>query len=94
MKRLFGFVMLCGCCGILFAQTGPTGNKPVSSSASSDKDRFVPSFVRVYGDSGYIVNKTTFSDRVTDISGAVFLSALSREPRTLDEMPGLSRKNS
>jgi radical SAM protein with 4Fe4S-binding SPASM domain len=44
------------------------------------------SFVRVYGDSGYIVNKTTFSDRVTDISGAVFLSALSREPRTLDEI--------
>jgi radical SAM protein with 4Fe4S-binding SPASM domain len=43
-------------------------------------------FVRIYGDSAYIVNKTTFSDRVTDKSGAVFLCALSREPKTLDEI--------
>lgn len=44
------------------------------------------SFIRTYDTFGYIVNKTTFSDRVTDQSGAVFLSAISREPKTLDEI--------
>jgi radical SAM protein with 4Fe4S-binding SPASM domain len=41
-------------------------------------------FIRIYGDAGYVVNKTTFSDRVTDKVGAVFLSVLSREAKTLD----------
>jgi len=44
------------------------------------------SFVRVYNNAGYITNKTTFADRVTDESGAVFLKALSREPKTLEEI--------
>jgi len=43
-------------------------------------------FVRVYDDVGYIINKSTFSDHATDKSGAVFLTALAREPKSLDEM--------
>jgi len=42
-------------------------------------------FVRIYdGNIGYIVNKSDFSDRVTEGSGAVFLAALSREPKSLN----------
>jgi len=44
------------------------------------------SFVRIYDNVGYIVNKTTFTDRVTDESGAVFLGVLSQKPKTLDEI--------
>jgi radical SAM protein with 4Fe4S-binding SPASM domain len=40
-------------------------------------------FIRIYDDCGYIVNKSDFSDRVTDAAGAVFLKALSRVPKTL-----------
>lgn len=43
-------------------------------------------FIRVFEDIGYIVNKKDFSDRVTDSSGAVFLSALKQEARNLDDI--------
>jgi radical SAM protein with 4Fe4S-binding SPASM domain len=43
-------------------------------------------FIRVYGDIGYITNSGDFSDRVVSQSGAVFLSVLSREPQQLSEL--------
>ncbi|GHV74853.1 hypothetical protein AGMMS49940_21550 [Spirochaetia bacterium] len=48
-------------------------------------------FIRIYQDLscpdvGYITSKSDFGDRVTDASGAVFLKALSRKPRTLQEL--------
>jgi radical SAM protein with 4Fe4S-binding SPASM domain len=43
-------------------------------------------FIRIYDDVGYITNKSDFGDRVTDASGAVFLKALSRKPKTLLEI--------
>jgi radical SAM protein with 4Fe4S-binding SPASM domain len=46
-------------------------------------------FIRRYDDVGYIASKSDFGDRVVDFSGAVFLTALSREPQTLD---GLAEK--
>jgi len=51
------------------------------------------SFIRIYDNTGYIVNRTSFSDRVTDESGAVFLSALSREPKAIDEIAGIIAKS-
>jgi len=46
-------------------------------------------FIRIYEKGredavGYIVNKNGFGDRVTEGSGAVFLAALSRKPKSLD----------
>lgn len=41
-------------------------------------------FIRRYGDVGYIASKSDFGDRVVDASGAVFLDALSREPQSLE----------
>lgn len=43
-------------------------------------------FIRVYNDIGYIVNKGDFADQVTDKSGAIFLRALSRNARDLHEI--------
>lgn len=43
-------------------------------------------FIRVYDDIGYIVNKCDFTDSAVSQSGAVFLSVLSRNPQTLDEL--------
>jgi len=43
-------------------------------------------FIRYYGDIGYITSKSDYGDRVFDISGAVFLNALSRNAQTLDEL--------
>ncbi|MDR1468678.1 MAG: radical SAM protein [Spirochaetaceae bacterium] len=43
-------------------------------------------FIRRYGDIGYITSKSDFGDRVVDASGAVFLDALSRQGQTLDEL--------
>jgi radical SAM protein with 4Fe4S-binding SPASM domain len=43
-------------------------------------------FIRIYSDIGYIINKSNFNDRVTDISGSVFLKALSRVPKGLEEI--------
>ena len=43
-------------------------------------------FIRIYEKIGYITNKSDFSDRVVSQSGAVFLSALGRTPKSLDEM--------
>jgi len=42
-------------------------------------------FIRIYDDIGYITNNN-FIDRVVSQSGAVFLSALSRIPQTLNEL--------
>ena len=43
-------------------------------------------FIRIYDDVGYITNRSTFKDQVTDASGAVFLKALSRTPKALTEL--------
>ena len=43
-------------------------------------------FIRRYNDVGYIINKSDFSDRVVDSSGALFLSALSHKGQTLEEL--------
>jgi len=43
-------------------------------------------FIRVYNEVGYITNRSNFKDHVTDKSGAVFLKALSRKPRDLNEL--------
>jgi hypothetical protein len=41
-------------------------------------------FIRIYNDIGYIVNKSDFGDRIFDKSGAIFLNALSRNPKSLE----------
>ena len=43
-------------------------------------------FIRIYDDIGYITNKGDYGDRVVDSSGAVFLKAISRKPKTLQEI--------
>jgi radical SAM protein with 4Fe4S-binding SPASM domain len=43
-------------------------------------------FIRIFGGIGYIVNKSTLQDYITDSSGAVFLKALSRDPKTIDKI--------
>jgi len=43
-------------------------------------------FIRHYGDFGYIVNKANFTDRVVDTSGSVFLSALSRQSQSIGQL--------
>jgi len=43
-------------------------------------------FIRRYGDIGYITNKNDDSERIVDASGAVFLGALSREPQSTDDL--------
>jgi radical SAM protein with 4Fe4S-binding SPASM domain len=43
-------------------------------------------FIRRFGDLGYITSQLTGFDRVYDEIGAVFLSTLSRTPRSLEEL--------
>jgi len=43
------------------------------------------SFIRVYTDIGHISNQLTRHDRVYDSAGALFLKAILRTPRTLDD---------
>jgi sulfatase maturation enzyme AslB (radical SAM superfamily) len=43
-------------------------------------------FIRRYGDIGYITNKSDFGDRVVNAAGAVFLAALSRKAQSLDAL--------
>jgi len=50
-------------------------------------------FIRIYDDIGYITSKSDFGDRVVDSSGAVFLKALSRKPKTLEELSEEIAKN-
>jgi radical SAM protein with 4Fe4S-binding SPASM domain len=50
-------------------------------------------FIRRYGDVGYITNKSDFGDRVVDASGAAFLSALSRKAQSLDELASAIAKS-
>lgn len=49
------------------------------------KQRF-DTFIRNYDDIGYICNKKNDHDMIVDKMGAVFLSALSRTPQSLDEL--------
>jgi radical SAM protein with 4Fe4S-binding SPASM domain len=43
-------------------------------------------FIRIYNNIGYIVNKDNYSDRVLDKSGSIFLKSLSRKPKKLEEI--------
>jgi len=43
-------------------------------------------YFRRFDDIGYITSVGLFNDRVVDAAGAVFLSALSREPQSLDSL--------
>lgn len=43
-------------------------------------------FIRIWGDTGYIVNKANYSDRVVNKSGSMFLKALSRQPQEFDDI--------
>jgi sulfatase maturation enzyme AslB (radical SAM superfamily) len=43
-------------------------------------------FIRIFEDVGYITNKSDYSDRVTNSSGAIFLNALSRKPKGIQEI--------
>lgn len=45
-------------------------------------------FIRRYGDIGYITSKSGYGDRVLDASGAVFLASLSRNGQSLEELAG------
>lgn len=43
-------------------------------------------FIRCFGEIGYIVDSISYTDRVFDKNGAVFLKALSRKPKTLESI--------
>jgi radical SAM protein with 4Fe4S-binding SPASM domain len=43
-------------------------------------------FIRNYGDIGYICSKKDYGDRVVDMVGGVFLTALSRNAQTLEDL--------
>lgn len=43
-------------------------------------------FIRIYNDIGYIINKSDFTDQVTDQMGALFLKTLSRKAKNLHEI--------
>lgn len=43
-------------------------------------------FIRIYDEVGYITNKSTLKDYVADKSGAIFLSALTRSPKSLNNL--------
>ncbi|MBQ3401931.1 MAG: radical SAM protein [Synergistaceae bacterium] len=44
------------------------------------------SFVRIFEDIGYIVNKITRQDRIYDINGKIFLQQLTRKPKSTDKI--------
>ena len=44
------------------------------------------SFVRAFGDFGYIINQLTKQDRIFDINGKIFLQQLTRNPKSTDEI--------
>ena len=43
-------------------------------------------FIRCFGEIGYIVDNVSYSDRVFNKNGAVFLKAISRKPKTLESI--------
>jgi len=45
-------------------------------------------FIRIYDDIGYMINKCDSRDIAVSQSGAIFLSALNRNPQTLDVLAG------
>jgi radical SAM protein with 4Fe4S-binding SPASM domain len=49
------------------------------------KQRF-NTFIRLYGDIGFITNRDNNNDRVFDKSGAIFIKPLSRTPRQLSDI--------
>jgi len=61
----------------------PASSKKCKKEANIYRQKF-DTFIRRYVDLGYITSKSDFGDRVVDSSGAVFLSALSRQPQSLD----------
>ncbi|MBQ7169660.1 MAG: radical SAM protein [Synergistaceae bacterium] len=44
------------------------------------------SFVRTFGDVGYIVSQLTKQDRIYDINGKIFLQQLTRKPQDINEI--------
>ncbi|MBQ7732855.1 MAG: PqqD family peptide modification chaperone, partial [Synergistaceae bacterium] len=44
------------------------------------------SFVRAFGDIGYIVSQLTKQDRIYDINGKIFLQQISRKPKPIGEI--------
>ena len=44
------------------------------------------SFVRSFGDIGYITNQRTKQDRIFDINGKIFLQQLTRKPKDINEI--------
>jgi radical SAM protein with 4Fe4S-binding SPASM domain len=43
-------------------------------------------FIRQFGEIGYITNNSNFNDRIFDASGAIFIKPLSREPKSIDDL--------
>ena len=44
------------------------------------------SFVRTFGDVGYIFSQLTKEDRIYDINGKIFLQEITRKPKAIDEI--------
>lgn len=44
------------------------------------------SFIRSFGDIGYIINQLTKQDKIYDINGKIFLQEIIRKPKTIDEI--------
>lgn len=51
------------------------------------------SFVRSFGDIGYITNQRTKQDRIYDASGKIFLQQLSRKPKSTDDITDSLTRN-
>ena len=43
-------------------------------------------YIRNYDGAGYVTSTGSWNDRMVNESGIVFLTALSREPQTLDQL--------
>ena len=81
---------------VVVIQGGGVFGRPDTSPPLLESERIVnmqrlvrlcrDSFVRQYGDIGYICNQLTKHDRVYDDSGGVFLSAIRRVSRTCDDI--------
>ena len=44
------------------------------------------SFVRIFGDIGYIISQLTKQDKIYDINGKIFLQQITRKPKSIDEI--------
>jgi len=45
-------------------------------------------FIRTFADIGYIINKDIYKDQIFNATGAVFLKALARTPKSLEKLSG------